>query len=946
MASGMKGHRLGRVAGIARGLAAVGLLAGATAVWGQDYPGGQVNISGATLFYNFFTAPASTNDWADVDGDGVFGFDPMFGTTDQLATTPTINNPGNPATYSVTFGSPSYWMVNYRGVGSGNGLKEMVNDQLARINGSSNIPTSVPAEGGLFNRLAYVTQLGLVDTGVANPNHASGSPVLQTSIDVAVMDVPTTWFVQAGTSSSGAWNRKPTEVGYGTNPTTSTAGQSNTLKTLSDSAHPGYGSLNTNTQSPDSRTIFDTPVAWVPIAVIANPGAAIDGDGNGTADGNVSMTQLEHLFVTGRMGSGENLMAVTRDAGSGTRNGAMNSLGIDPSFGVGDNVGVKNDDVNFDKIGANFVSNNKGGSSGMERTVEYARLAVGYTGLAGASRAGEDATSGRYEILGVKKDIDGDGNGAADGTQHVRPSATNVLDNANANTGWQIGGPETFATVGDPNASRPVGDPRKTVNPAMARATAAGYINNIEDSIAAFEAVPGDVANIGSPGEYLASTFTLTAAVQAQPVATNPTNFQATPGYNASLNSESKALLATTLNVPAYGSVGSGAGKVPTRDSTANYTDNAGIGVNSYKTIDGTLLAYGSSLNLRNKIAGDFNNDGKRSTGDVAKMMAWAKYRGLGGATAGGTMPESGTGLSLEILGDFNADGNFDGKDVRYWADGLHLVGGSLNRSAGFAAVDAQWGVLTGDGNFFDTTLATGKAYAAGDARGDVAGLAVRKGSSPSGADGAVNAADIDYVYAQFKHNAFVTDGAANWSDLDEAVGFDLSADMTGDLTVNQSDVDEVVLTVLGTQYGDANLDGVVDGADHALYAANLGSAGGWATGDFNGNGVVDDADRVLWWASAGMQGDFNGDHVVNVQDINPFVAALGDAGAFAAGHPEILLDGVDVNGDGVINVQDINPFVAMLAGGGVDVSVLVIPEPSAVMLLAVVGLYLVRRKR
>ncbi|MCC7147054.1 MAG: PEP-CTERM sorting domain-containing protein [Phycisphaeraceae bacterium] len=917
--------------------------AGAPQAWAAAaYPSGQVNVSGATLFRDFFAAPASTNDWVDVDGDGVFGFNPDTGETDQLATDPTIHNPGNPATYNVTFSVPTYWQVDYRGVGSGNGLKEMVNDQLARLNGSSNIPTSVPAEGGLFNRKAYATQLGVLDPAIANPNNPSGAPVTQTSIDVGVMDVPTTWFVQAGSSSSAAWNRKPTQTGYGTNAAASSTGESNKLKTLADSSHPAYGSLNTNTASPDNRTIFDTPIAWVPIAFIANPGTGIDADANGTADGNLSMTELEHLYVTGRMTNGENLMAVTRDAGSGTRNGAMNSIGVDPSFGVGDNVGAKNDDINKDKIGANFLSNNKGGSSGMERTVEYARLAVGYTGLAGASRAAEDAVAGRYEILNVKKDIDGDGNGSADGTQYVRPAAENVLDNADADNGWQIGGPETFATVGDPNASRPVGDPLKTTSPAMASAVAAGYVNNIVDSIADFVEVPTDVSNIGSPGEYLASTFTLVAAVQSQPLATNPTNFQATPGFNQSLNDESQALLAGTLNVPAFGAVNGGAGKVPTRDNTANYTDNAGVNVNSYKTVDGTLLNYGTNLNLRNKIAGDFNNDGKRSTADVAGMMAWAKYRGLAGATAGGAMPESGTGLSLEILGDFNADGNFNEKDVRYWADGLHLAGGQLDRKAGFTSIDTQWNALTADNNFFNTAKATGTAYQAGDARGDVAGLPVTKGASPAGANGAINAADIDYVYAQFKTNSFVTDGQANWANLNEAAGFDLSADMTGDLIVDQNDVDELVRNILNTDYGDANLDGLVDAADYTIYTTNLGAtAAGWALADFTGDKTVDAADRLLWWAAAGMQGDFNGDGTVTLSDINPFKLALTDTAAWQTEFPSVILDGVDPNGDGIITLSDINPFKAILTGGsGAEV-----PEPATLILLAVGAMAMAHRR-
>ena len=50
----------------------------------------------------------------------------------------------------------------------------------------------------------------------------------------------------------------------------------------------------------------------------------------------------------------------------------------------------------------------------------------------------------------------------------------------------------------------------------------------------------------------------------------------------------------------------------------------------------------------------------------------------------------------------------------------------------------------------------------------------------------------------------------------------------------------------------------------------------------------------------------------------------------------------VDPDGSGVINVQDINPFVAMLAGSGAEMA---IPEPTgACVLLLAAGGVLIRR--
>jgi len=57
---------------------------------------------------------------------------------------------------------------------------------------------------------------------------------------------------------------------------------------------------------------------------------------------------------------------------------------------------------------------------------------------------------------------------------------------------------------------------------------------------------------------------------------------------------------------------------------------------------------------------------------------------------------------------------------------------------------------------------------------------------------------------------------------------------------VNHADADTLVKDILGTFYGDANLDGVVDFADLTALAANYGKAGDWSKGDFDGSHTVD----------------------------------------------------------------------------------------------------------
>ncbi|QDU35141.1 hypothetical protein KS4_32210 [Poriferisphaera corsica] len=840
-----------------------------------------INISGATLFEPFFLAPASTSDYIDADGDGqITDFSQLQFV--QLAGT-------NPAS--------SYWAVQYRAVGSGNGLKDLVN--------YGQVPATAAGDGelkwpdpGLINRTKFYDGGAVGQGNAANPG---GMPYLSDPsgvyIDVAVMDVPTKWFVTQGNASQARWNAAPTTAGYGLNQTTSNAtgggvgnqegGQANLLKSL--------GGLNTNTSAPDSNTVFDNSIAWVPIAFIANHGTGIDADFNGAADGNVKKTELQHLYVTGRMKNGENLVAVSRDSGSGTRNGAMNSLGVDPSWGVGDNVGQKHADKSNDKLGDSFVSTNKNSSSRMEQTVRNHRLAVGYTGLAGSSKAARESADNQYEVLNIMNDTDG-------GTVYVRPVMTNdgqgaafnnIIWNGDANTGWQIGGAETFATIGNPYANDiNASNGSESSDPAMRNVQAAAYLRNILESIKAFSAAPGDPANEGTPGQFLATQYALLAAMEALPTVTDPGNFELQDPADVNTNLRNTQFLPTEETLPGqYGDVGFG--WVSERLTGAAYSDGVANGAH-YVTNDGTAVAYnvkmvaGNAIHERNAIAGDFNNDGARTATDISAMV-----NAYENANDRAFLAINDSNAVLELLGDFNGDGNFDLADVHYGVDGLFAagrIGNKLDRKQNFIDADNAFG-----GNLFGTTLETSKTYVAGDSRGDVAGNAITKGAAPSGADGAIGAADIDYVFSQFVGKDEDSTGGVEWSNLDEAVMSDLSADMNGDMNINQLDVDDLVQNILGTEYGDANLDGVIDALDLNVIAVNFnGTNIGWDKGDFNGDGLVDALD-------------------LNTVAVN-FGFGLANANALSFADAMAMVNAV--------------------------------PEPGAFMLMSLGGILLVRRKR
>ena len=744
--------------------------------------GDEVNISGATLFADFFAAPGSTNDWIDVDDDGIWGFDPVNWTVDQLAPVFTCNWTG-------------WWLVQYRGVGSGNGLGELVDFHLL-----GSISEQIPAEVGYINRVQFAQGGEIIGTGcpVAWP---SGAPYAPTRVDMAVLDVPVRWFVrQSGTPN---WNRKPGDPGYGSNPFTSwTTTYSNKLKSLERTVGSQTLSMNINVDNPDRNTLFDTQIAWVPIAMIVNRGVGID---------NIKISELQYLYVTGRMPNGMNLVAVTRDPGSGTRNGAMNSLGIDPSWARGDNVGTKYENADLTLLGPDYASNNCGGSSLMENVVQRARLGVGYTGLMGGSRAAADVASGKYEMFNVMYDDRG-------GSVYVRPSLDRVLDNCDPDDAWQLGGPETFATRGNPALT---GDPGTPSNIWVNPPAGADYINNITQSIADFVDPNGVIdpqSLYNMPGEYLATTFVLLAGVDCLPDLADPTQFVSN-AVNQDLQEYMRDNNYLVVNPFGYYNT---AGKTPNRspepcwewdltnplspvcltpqdqrvysDGSANGSYYNYFNDNPNNPNGGTIIGDGT-LNARNRIAGDFNGDGVRDINDIPAMMD-AIYDPAAYAVNPTYITTASDPVVPEIIGDFNGDGNFNELDVRYFADGLALnAQGELDRAAAFIAVDQAWEALTGEVNFFGAVTPTG-CYRAGDSRFDVAGGTPAPGAAPLGADGFIDDADRTYVAGKF----------GDWSVLDQAAQMDLSCDMNGDYVVDNADL-TLLDGALG-QYWLGDLDG------------------------------------------------------------------------------------------------------------------------------------------
>jgi hypothetical protein len=856
-----------------------------------------VNISGATLLESFVAAPASTNDYFDVDGNGVAGVFSSF-PPQNLTPVPGVNQVS-------PFPANQIWATTYRLTGSVRGVTELASFGNTFVtNGASGSQLLFSNASRSYYNGAFLYQNGSnlatqpVTFNSANPG---GMPIRSDTttldatysvpgvasaggvrIDIAPCDVPGLWVGRvAGTTAA---SKKPGQTGYGAFSRTATnaAGTGTGI----DSRLPDLSALGVQFANPSSLPapsatgfLFNNPFAFAPIAAAVNFGVGRQ---------QIKQSELRHLFVTGRLPDGENLIAVTRDIGSGTRNAMMNSIAADPSFGGGDNVSNgtgTSATTTENRPGLAFVPNNKGGNDRVEETVYSTRLAIGYVGpergAASASISGGTGNwlaNGRMEVLAVQNDLQG-------GTVFARPNIDSITEGDVNN--YVIGGPAQLITLGSPLAEAIVDGGLGLNTVKMLNPHAADYMNNIRLSIANFISSPSGPQSEFMPGEIAALQFVLTSAIANIHDEIDPTARVANSNFNSLLRTSTRATNALAESI-FFSFNTTSSGIVPSRIVAASTYSDQGLvpsGAN-YISQGGAAVAYGTSLTSRNKIAGDFDGNGSRGLGDIEHMIRAFNQRAGGGAwTAPGV---NGSDAVIEILGDFDNNGSFNKLDVRYFADGLLLVGGVLRRDTAFTEVDNQAAALcpTCIGtNFFNTTLATagaGATYTAGASRADIKGAAgIARGWAPVGADGVINDKDIDYIYAQFKSNSRIT-GDADWSDINEAAFFDLSADMDGNLTVNQADVDYVVQTALQTSYGDLNFDRKVNGADFVIWAANYntGSAttpAGWAKGDVSGDGKVFDEDFHTLMANRSCASDINDDTFTDDADFVLFATAYND---------------------------------------------------------------------
>lgn len=116
--------------------------------------------------------------------------------------------------------------------------------------------------------------------------------------------------------------------------------------------------------------------------------------------------------------------------------------------------------------------------------------------------------------------------------------------------------------------------------------------------------------------------------------------------------------------------------------------------------------------------------------------------------------------------------------------------------------------------------------------------------------DGEVDELDIDLL----TNEILTTSGSIDEGDAVLPASSFLF-DITLDGLVDSGDTNYLIRDVIGTEYGDANLDLKVDLLDLDILGANFGSSGGWGEADFNGDNTVDLLDLDILGTYFGFDG-------------------------------------------------------------------------------------------
>lgn len=214
----------------------------------------------------------------------------------------------------------------------------------------------------------------------------------------------------------------------------------------------------------------------------------------------------------------------------------------------------------------------------------------------------------------------------------------------------------------------------------------------------------------------------------------------------------------------------------------------------------------------------DFDGDGVIGRSDIDVINCWV----------GSDMPFHGPM-------DLTQDGVLDREDVDRLVGFLRTTYGDANYDGKFSSEDL---VVLFQNNEYEDGIPHNSTWATGDFNGDrefssddltiIFQNSIYEPNADANRDGDVNVLDLDLVSCWVGASG----GKGGW--------FNEQIDVHRDGTLDRKDVDEVI-RIVGTTYGDANLDGIFTSADLTLILESglyeTGEKGAtWQTGDFNGD--------------------------------------------------------------------------------------------------------------
>ncbi len=238
-------------------------------------------------------------------------------------------------------------------------------------------------------------------------------------------------------------------------------------------------------------------------------------------------------------------------------------------------------------------------------------------------------------------------------------------------------------------------------------------------------------------------------------------------------------------------------------------------------------------------------------TGVIHNSIVAGNFTSYGGEET----PDDVDGPSWDPLSSYNVFGVLPASSPLRWGEGT--LAGSLSGpvDAGLQPL-AQNGGPTRTHALFPTSpavdLASDEVALSFDIHADQRGFSRFLDGNGNGLT-RIDAGAYEWVYGDLDGN-----GALSAADIDllcQHFG-DAKYDLNGNGFTDSGDLDTLVHDILHTEFGDANLDGVVDGVDFILWNANKFGAGGWQQGDFNGDHFVDENDFGIWFGNFGFRRD------------------------------------------------------------------------------------------